>query len=95
MGNKCDLHQQKQIHLRIAEEIAKKEKYAAMETSAEEADNVDNLFMSLATQLKRRLKSEDTENRGPEPAVDGHAAGVTLSGRNICSRVLMQSCCML
>ena len=92
VGNKCDLHQQRQIDLRNAEEIAKKEKCVAMETSAKEADNVDNLFMSLATQLKRRLKSEDTQNRGPEPAVDGRAAGVTISGHNICSRGPM-SCC--
>ncbi|XP_029206069.2 ras-related protein Rab-30-like [Acropora millepora] len=92
VGNKCDLHQQRQIDLRNAEEIAKKEKCVAMETSAKEADNVDNLFMSLATQLKRRLKSEDTQNRVPQPAVDGQAAGVTLSGHNICSRGPM-SCC--
>ena len=92
VGNKCDLHQQRQIDLRNAEEIAKKEKCVAMETSAKEADNVDNLFMSLAAQLKRRLKGEDTQNTGLEPAVGGHAAGVTLSGHNICSRGPM-SCC--
>ena len=63
VGNKCDLHQQRQIDLRNAEEIAKKEKCVATETSAKEADNVDNLFMSLAAQLKRRLKSEDTKYR--------------------------------
>ena len=58
-----------------------------METSAKEADNVDNLFMSLATQLKRRVKGvEQIENTDNLAAVDGNRTGITLGGHSICAR---------
>lgn len=92
VGNKCDLIHQRQIDLRNAEVIAKREQCVAMETSAKEADNVENLFMSLATQLKRKVKGAETETRDSEFAADGNPAGITISGHNICSRGPL-SCC--
>lgn len=93
VGNKCDLTKQRQVDFKSAEMVAEKEHCVAMETSAKEADNVDNLFMGLATQLKRRVKDvEATGNKDSVPAVDGSPTGITLGGHNICSRGPL-SCC--
>lgn len=73
--------------------IAKNENCTAMETSAKEADNVENLFMSLATQLKRNIKSAETaKTKDNASATDGNPAGITLGGHSICARGPM-SCC--
>ena len=93
VGNKCDRVHQRQVDFRSAEMVAEKEHCVAMETSAKEADNVDNLFMSLATQLKRRVKGvEATETKDTAAAVDGNASGITLGGHAICARGPL-SCC--
>ena len=93
VGNKCDLAHQRQVDFREAELIAKKEQCVAMETSAKEADNVETLFMSLATQLKRRVKGvEQIENTDNVAAADGNPTGITLGGHSICARGPM-SCC--
>ena len=93
VGNKCDLAHHRQVDFREAELIAEKEQCVAMETSAKEADNVDHLFMSLATQLKRRVKGmEQIENTDNVAADDGNPKGITLGGHSICARGPL-SCC--
>ena len=73
--------------------IAQNEGCAAMETSAKEADNVENLFMSMATQLKRNIKSAEAAET-KDIAADGNPAGITLGGHNICARGPL-SCCRI
>lgn len=91
VGNKNDLSHQREVDFRSAEKIAENEDCTAMETSAKEADNVENLFMSMATQLKRNIKSaEATETK--DTASDGNPSSVTLGGHNICARGPL-SCC--
>jgi len=91
VGNKNDLSHQREVDFRSAQALAKNEDCTAMETSAKEADNVDNLFMSMATQLKRNIKSmEATETK--DIAAEGKATGITLGGHNICARGPL-SCC--
>lgn len=91
VGNKNDLLHKREVDFRSAEKIAENEDCTAMETSAKEADNVENLFMSMATQLKRNIKSaEATETKGI--ATDGNPSSITLGGHNICARGPL-SCC--
>ena len=91
VGNKNDLSHQREVDFRSAEMIAKNEDCIAMETSAKEADNVENLFMSMATELKRNIKSaEATETK--DLANEGNPTGITLGGHNICARGPL-SCC--
>lgn len=71
--------------------IAENEDGTAMETSAKEADNVENLFMSMATKLKRNIKSKETAET-KDIAADGNPTGITLGGHNICARGPL-SCC--
>lgn len=93
VGNKCDLVHQRQVDFRSAEMVAEKENCVAMETSAKEADNVENLFMGLATQLKRRVKSlEATDTKDIAGAVDGNPTGITLGGHRICARGPLTCC---
>lgn len=90
VGNKNDLLHQREVDFRSAQMIAKNEDCTAMETSAKEADNVENLFMGMATQLKRNIKSVEAETK--DITADGNPTGITLGGHNICARGPL-SCC--
>lgn len=91
VGNKNDLSHQREVDFRSAQMIAENEDCTAMETSAKEADNVENLFMSMATQLKRSIKSvEATDTK--DIATDTNPSSITLGGHNICARGPL-SCC--
>jgi len=91
VGNKNDLSHQREVDFRSAQMIAENEDGTAMETSAKEADNVENLFMSMATKLKRNIKSKETAET-KDIAADGNPTGITLGGHNICARGPL-SCC--
>jgi len=91
VGNKNDLSDQREVDFRSAQMIAENEDGTAMETSAKEADNVENLFMSMATKLKRNIKSKETAET-KDIAADGNPTGITLGGHNICARGPL-SCC--
>ncbi|KAL9973356.1 hypothetical protein ACROYT_G019799 [Oculina patagonica] len=93
VGNKSDLSHEREVDFRSAQMIAENEHCTAMETSAKESDNVENLFMSLATQLKRNIKSvEAAETKDIASATEGNTAGITLAGHSICARGPL-SCC--
>ncbi|PFX16902.1 ras-related protein Rab-30-like [Stylophora pistillata] len=93
VGNKSDLSQERQVDFRSAQMIAEEEHCDAMETSAKEADNVENLFESLATQLMRNIKNvegnETKDNLSPD---ENGTKDITLGGHSICARGLI-SCC--
>ncbi|XP_031549304.1 ras-related protein Rab-30-like [Actinia tenebrosa] len=95
VGNKSDLaNTSRKVNFKCAEELAQKENTVALETSAKEANNVDLLFMSLATHLKRNVKSEDRfEGRTErDTSKDGLINGISLSRHNIYPRGPI-SCC--
>lgn len=93
VGNKSDLSHERQVDFTSAQMVAENEQGTAMETSAKDSDNVENLFMSLATQLKRNIKSaEAAETKDIASATNGNPTGVTLAGHSICARGPL-SCC--
>lgn len=93
VGNKRDLSQEREVDFGSARMIAEQENCIAMETSAKEADNVENLFMSLATQLKRNVKNvEGNETKDNPTADENGTTGVNLGGHSICARGPL-SCC--
>lgn len=63
-----------------------------MEILVKEVDNVENLFMSLVIQLKRKVKGVETEIRDFEFVVDGNLVGIIISGYNICLRGFLLCC---
>ena len=95
VGNKSDLSHLRQVDFKSAELIAAQENIFALETSAKESDNVEDLFLGLATQLKRNVKgAEVAETTGSPAGEDGKSKGITLAGHNICARGPL-SCCRL
>ena len=96
VGNKCDLEKQREVNFRSAQELAESEQSIALEASAKEADNVELLFMKLATQLKRSLKSAESSRAKDNTTNNAKMNGVTLGGQSICSKgPLGVSCCRL
>lgn len=95
VGNKCDLDNKRQVDFRSAQNLAEGEGSIALETSAKDSDNVELLFMNLATKLKRNLKSAESSQENDRVAsTDTKSKGVTLGGHSVCSKgPLGMSCC--
>ena len=93
VGNKCDLDAQRQVDLSVAKLYAETENCVSLETSAKESDNVELLFMSMATELKRNVKSA-ADSAGKETVDAKPANGITIGGHAIYSRGPV-ACCRL
>ncbi|XP_046399339.1 ras-related protein Rab-43 [Ischnura elegans] len=82
IGNKCDLQTLREVEFAEAEAMCEyiPEIMAVMETSAKENTNIDEAFMCLATELKRRndgsnLYSHGTDREGVVNLGEGKAVG--------------------
>ena len=62
VGNKKDLHEQREVDCDMAKEIGSACDIVTMETSAKDDQNVDVLFDSIAMELSQRLKNTDNED---------------------------------
>eukprot|EP01084_Bolivina_argentea_P124723 220994_1 len=58
VGNKSDLEEKRAVPFEEAKEFADSLGIEFLETSAKNADNVDNAFMTMAGQIKSRMKSQ-------------------------------------
>ncbi|KAI8120903.1 Ras-related protein Rab-43 [Lucilia cuprina] len=69
VGNKCDLEDEREVEFEEAQQMCQyiPEVLLVMETSAKENRNVDDAFVTLASELKRRI---DTSIRQEENADD-------------------------
>ena len=74
VGNKSDLTSKRAVSYDQAKEFADSLGIAFIETSAKSSTNVEKAFMTMASQIKERYKSQ--------PA-GGGAAGVNLSGQAV------------
>jgi Ras-related protein Rab-1A len=72
VGNKCDLTSKKVVDRSSAEEFANSLQIPFIETSAKNATNVEQAFMTMAAEIKNRLAnqpiSQPTTNTGINPA---------------------------
>ena len=95
VGNKCDLQDEREVDFKYAQELAQRGGSIALETSAKDADNVEFLFMNLATLLKRNVQNGDDSAGGAGKTSDaGTVPTVTLGGQRVCSKgVLGMTCC--
>ncbi|XP_051170443.1 ras-related protein Rab-1A [Leptopilina boulardi] len=55
VGNKCDLHTKKVIEFSTAKEYAEQLEIPFLETSAKNAMNVEQAFMTMAAEIKQRV----------------------------------------
>jgi len=74
VGNKSDLTSKRAVSYEQAKEFADSLGIAFIETSAKSSTNVEKAFMTMASQIKERYKSQ--------PA-GGAGAGVNLSGQAV------------
>ncbi|KAJ2724762.1 ras GTPase [Coemansia sp. Benny D115] len=55
VGNKCDLEDSRQVNYTEAEEFAQQLSISFLETSAKDATNVEQAFLTMAKQIKERM----------------------------------------
>jgi Ras-related protein Rab-1A len=58
VGNKCDLTSKKVVDRSSAEEFANSLQIPFIETSAKNATNVEQAFMTMAAEIKNRLANQ-------------------------------------
>merc|ERR1712024_276794 len=71
VGNKCDLTNKKVVDYTSAKEYADQLGIPFLETSAKNATNVEQAFMTMAAEIKNRVGP-------PAPSGPGAAGGVSL-----------------
>ncbi|XP_031833648.1 RAS oncogene family member Rab1 [Nomia melanderi] len=65
VGNKCDLHAKKVVDYTIAKEYADQLGIPFLETSAKNAMNVEQAFMTMAAEIKLRVGPPSSGNSDP------------------------------
>jgi len=68
VGNKCDLVDKRQIAVEKGKELANEFGIQFFETSAKDATSVEEAFLTLARDIKKRI---DPSGDGPPPGDDG------------------------
>ncbi|EDO40167.1 predicted protein [Nematostella vectensis] len=71
VGNKCDLTTKKVVDFTTAKEYAESLGVPFLETSAKNATNVEQAFMTMAAEIKNRM--------GPSPAPQGAGSNVKIN----------------
>ena len=64
VGNKCDLTTKKQVEYNSAKEFADSLSIPFLETSAKSATNVEQAFMTMASEIKNRMASTPAMKMG-------------------------------
>ncbi|KAM6959076.1 ras-related protein Rab-1A-like [Aplochiton taeniatus] len=62
VGNKCDLDNKKVVDCATAQELATSLKIPFLETSAKNASNVERSFLTMASEIQKRLGSDGVQN---------------------------------
>jgi len=60
VGNKCDLTEKRVISYQQGKELADSLGLEFLETSAKNSTNVENAFVTMASQIKARMKAQPT-----------------------------------
>ena len=66
VGNKSDLTSKRAVTAEQGKEFADSLGIEFLETSAKNATNVEKAFMTMASQIKSRMKSQPVNNSGPK-----------------------------
>ena len=76
VGNKSDLTSKRQVDTEAAKEFATQVNIPFLETSAKNATNVEDAFMRMAGEIKKRMASAPTASEGTKKI---HVSGKTES----------------
>jgi len=81
VGNKSDLTSKRQVETETAKEFAQSVNIPFLETSAKNATNVEDAFMTMAGEIKKRMASAPTNEGGrPKINVGGKTESVKTGG---------------
>ncbi|KJR85453.1 Rab family GTPase YPT1 [Sporothrix schenckii 1099-18] len=81
VGNKSDMSEKKVVDYQVAKEFADSLGIPFLETSAKNASNVEQAFLTMARQIKERMGSTATNNTKPSVQVGaGHGVSNNQSG---------------
>ncbi|KAH8204041.1 hypothetical protein TruAng_001852 [Truncatella angustata] len=81
VGNKSDMSDKKVVEYSVAKEFADSLGIPFLETSAKNASNVEQAFLTMARQIKERMGSQTTTNTKPGVQVGpGHSVSNSSSG---------------
>lgn len=86
VGNKSDLTAKRVVTTEQGKEFADSLGIEFLETSAKTSQNVEQAFLTMASQIKARMKSQPTGASGAQPG----KGGVSLNSKQIKSN---QGCC--
>lgn len=80
VGNKSDLTSKRAVSYDQAKEFADSLGIAFIETSAKNSTNVEKAFMTMASQIKERYKSQPAGGAGAGVNLSGQAVGAKSGG---------------
>jgi len=80
VGNKCDLTAKKAVDYTKAKEYADSLNVPFLETSAKNSTNVEQAFMTMATEIKSRMSSVQS---GPAGKASSGGVNVTSPGKPV------------
>ncbi|KAM4059256.1 Ras family protein [Hirsutella rhossiliensis] len=83
VGNKSDMSDKKVVEYTVAKEFADSLGIPFLETSAKNASNVEQAFLTMARQIKERMGTTTANNTKPSVQV-GQGQGVGSSSNNSC-----------
>jgi len=84
VGNKSDLANKRAVEFEAAKSFADELNIPFLETSAKNATNVEQAFLTMAAQIKNKMQSQPPPN--PKPVVDlGRTQPVGNSGGGCCT----------
>jgi GTPase SAR1 family protein len=84
VGNKCDLTSKKVVDYTTAKEFADSLGIPFLETSAKNATNVEQAFMTMAAEIKNRLQTVPSTTTGGQPALNINKPPTTKSSGGCC-----------
>ena len=77
VGNKSDLTSKRQVDTEAAKDFATQVSIPFLETSAKNATNVEDAFMTMAGEIKKRMATAPTASEGNKSKI--HVSGKTES----------------
>ena len=85
VGNKSDLASKRQVEFATAKAFADEIGVPYIETSAKNATNVEQAFMTMAAEIKNRMAREPAMNKPANTIRPGEGKSLTAAKSNCCS----------
>nr|ABY85791.1 GTPase Rab1 [Larix kaempferi] len=85
VGNKCDMTEKRVVDQQMAKSFADELGIPFLETSAKDASNVEQAFLTMAGEVKRRMASQLTEGNRKANTIEMKGQPLPQRGGSCCS----------